>query len=164
MFRSLWLMAAFGGPRISEQLNFWQADVLPPSSYPDLFGGTQPFTQPVLVVRAHPEHSTYCGVLGDLRETRKVHLMRLYGRRPRSSLPTKDPDYAGWKGTLATGAGLTHPVFWIDQKAAGEYSALAEEIRVCNDNSEVRPASTTMSGEALGVSGRGSSRRGVWRC
>jgi hypothetical protein len=36
--------------------------------------------------------------------------------------------------------------------------------RLCNDNSEVRPASTTMSGEALGVSGRGSSRRGVWRC
>ena len=35
---------------------------------------------------------------------------------------------------------------------------------MCNDNSEVRPASTTMSGEALGVSGRGSSRRGVWRC
>ena len=35
---------------------------------------------------------------------------------------------------------------------------------LCNDNSEVRPASTTMSGEALGVSCSGSSRRGVWRC
>jgi hypothetical protein len=45
----------------------------------------------------------------------------------------------------------------------GSHPSPADE-HLCNDNSEVRPASTTMSGEALGVSGRGSSRRGVWRC
>jgi hypothetical protein len=45
-----------------------------------------------------------------------------------------------------------------------DHSTLWLCIGMCNDNSEVRPASTMMSGEALGVSCSGSSRRGVWRC
>lgn len=130
IFRSLWLIGAFGGIRISEQLNMWQVDILPGSSREHFFTeSTIGSTNTLLVLRADPNESRYIDHPGTKGPTRRQHLWERYTTLPRTSLPRSDPMYAGWKGTVYSGEFLTHQVFWIDEHAADLFAECAVEIR-----------------------------------
>lgn len=130
IYRSLWLAGAFGGLRISEQLNAWQSDILPAYSRQFFFNesATSP-QQAILYLRTDPVNSRYLDDPGSRGETRRQHLASKYGLHPRCLLPRSDPYYAGWKGTVYSGEQLTHPVFWISDRAAHQFAECAKEIR-----------------------------------
>lgn len=127
-FRALWLTGAFGGIRISEQLNMWQVDVLPSTHRKLIFnyeGGDD-----VLLLRADPVNSRYTGEIGHIGPTRREVLRDRYGMRPRKGLGKADPLNAGWKGTLwLDSQRLLSEVFWLDARAAELYAECAAEIR-----------------------------------
>ena len=128
VYRAIWVVGAFGGIRISEQLNTWQCDVLPSSSRQLLFqydGGEN-----ILFLRADPINSRYLGDLGRAGITREQHLRSQYGLSPRCRLSRNDPLYAGWKGTLYLHkALLLNEVFWLNQQAMMLFAQCAEEVR-----------------------------------
>ena len=129
MYRCLWTAAAFGGLRVSEQLNAWQADILPSTSREFFFGTAWSSDNTILFLRTHPIESDYIGDAGRPGPTRQQHLIGRYGLLPRPLLSRSDPRYAGWKGTLCSGRFLTHPVFWADPIAAEIFALGAAEIR-----------------------------------
>ncbi|MBK1841653.1 hypothetical protein JHL17_30065 [Azospirillum sp. YIM B02556] len=130
IYKSLWLAAAFGGLRISEQLNAWQVDILPGSSREHFFRAD--FTEStgtILFLRADPVESRYIDDPGRRGPTRRQYLIERYGFEPRKLLPRSHPMYAGWKGTVYSGEFLTHQVFWTDDRAASLFADCAAEIR-----------------------------------
>lgn len=130
VLKSLWLVAAFGGLRISEQLNAWQADILHGSARRDFFNDHHTSrTNTILFLRTDPIESRYIGDIGKKGPTRRQHLIEQYNLLPRKLLPPSDPMYAGWKGTVYSGDFLTHQVFWIDEHAASLFAECASEIR-----------------------------------
>ena len=131
VYKCLWLAAAFGGLRISEQLNAWQIDIRPASDREFFFGErSMGHNGTILFLRTDPVESKYVddtpGVKG---VTRRQHLIEKYGLSPRNLLPRQHPQYAGWKGTVYSGELLTHQVFWIDDRAAAIYAHCATQIR-----------------------------------
>jgi len=128
VYRSLWLAAAFGGVRLSEQLNAWQCDVLP-GCYRQEFFHESDNDETILVLRAHPSESRYTESPGSKGITRKQYLRKHYGLLPRNLLARDDPLYAGWKGTLLTGDLQTHQIFWVHSGAARLFAECAEELR-----------------------------------
>jgi integrase len=141
VFRALWIQAAFGGLRISEQLNQWKVDVLPPSARPSLFGFADEDT--ILSVRADPRASRYVGDIGrpGLSRGQFLHLNNL--GIPRPDYPIGHPFRAGWKGTdFCNDELLIHPVYWIDASAADQFAECAAEIRAFhlrNHNCQCHP-------------------------
>jgi integrase len=130
IYKCLWLAGAFGGLRISEQLNAWQVDILPGSSREHFFDQrTMGPTNTILFLRADPIESRYIDHPGRKGPTRRQHLNDHYHRLPRSQLPASDPLHAGWKGTVYSGEFLSHQVFWIDDHAAALFAECATEIR-----------------------------------
>jgi hypothetical protein len=128
IFRALWLVGAFGGIRISEQLNAWQSDILP-GSYRKLAFGYDDGGE-ILFLRAHPVRSRYLGDLGKPGDTRKQYLHKEYSLLPRNALGRRDPLYAGWKGTLSINSEFDFSeVFWLDQRAVALFAECAREIR-----------------------------------
>jgi len=128
VFRALWIVGAFGGIRVSEQLNAWQVDVLP-GSYRRLAFGYEGGDAP-LFLRADPTGSRYIGDLGKPGPTRRHFLRDQYGMSSRKEFGRKHPLYAGWKGTLyLNGTLLLSEVFWLDDQAATLFAECAEEIR-----------------------------------
>lgn len=131
IFKSLWLVAAFGGIRISEQLNAWQIDILPGSHRQFFFDrGIVSPDNTVLFLRTDPSESRYVDSPAVRGMTRRQFLSERYDppRLPRSLLPKSDPLRAGWKGTQYSGDLLTHQVFWIDRGAAALFGECASEI------------------------------------
>jgi hypothetical protein len=128
VYKSLWLMGAFGGIRISEQLNLWQCDVLPASARRHFFDFEDDAT--ILVLRADPTESGYLGDTGRREVSRRRHLMDTYGMFPRPLYPTHHPLRAGWKGTRYSNTDfLVHPMYWINLQAAAMFAECAQEIR-----------------------------------
>ena len=130
-FRALWTAAAFGGIRISEQLNAWQIDIRP-ARYRGYFFGHFDQTNvggDILYLRADPLHSRYSEELGKNGLTRTQFLHQKYNLLPRASLRSNHPLYSGWKGTLPIGDYLTSEVFWTHPKAASLFEVCAQEIR-----------------------------------
>ncbi len=128
VYRAIWLVGAFGGIRISEQLNAWQCDVLPASSRRLLFQADG--VDSIMVLRADPVNSRFLGDLGKAEKTRAQYLLGKYGMLPRSELSTGDPLFAGWKGTLYLQAQLRlNEVFWLNPQAAALFAQCAREIR-----------------------------------
>ncbi|MFC7688700.1 hypothetical protein ACFQY5_02695 [Paeniroseomonas aquatica] len=122
------MVGAFGGIRISEQLNTWQIDVLP-GSYRKLAFDYDEGAE-ILFLRADPVHSRYVGDLGKQGDTRKQYLHKQYNLLPRNALGRRDPLYAGWKGTLSINSDFRiSEVFWIDRQAAALFAECAREIR-----------------------------------
>lgn len=130
VYKAIFIAAAFGGLRISEILNTWSVDVLPGEYRAHFFSEPQrEFNDTVLYLRADPIHSTYCGEISDDSRTRAQYLEAEFGVRPRPTLHKTDPLYAGWKGTMYTGARLTHQVFFIDPEAARLFEDCVHEVQ-----------------------------------
>ena len=129
VFRALWLVGAYGGIRISEQLNAWQEDVLPASWRKQLFQYDS--GDDIMFLRADPAASRYIGDVGrSSQETRKAFLRNRYGMLPRSELDKGDPLKAGWKSTLyINGQFLLNEVFWSSNHAVKMFAECAEAIR-----------------------------------
>lgn len=88
-FRAIFIAAAFGGLRISEQLNSWQVDHRPGVDRALFFGpgAAPPALDPLpLYIRAHPSESTYISHPQKLGTTRKTFLETTYGLKPRNHL------------------------------------------------------------------------------
>lgn len=129
VYRMVWTLGFWGGPRVSEQLNMWRLDVLPGELRTALFD-RDPFRELPLVVLANPWESTYCGSIGDATTTRRQHLMKCFGQCPRPDLKwleggARKGQWAGWKGMLETND-VRHisQVFWASAEAAHEYYLL----------------------------------------
>lgn len=126
VFKTLWLLGFFGGPRLSEQFNLWVCDVLPGPLRSQLFPGDI-FTDLPLVVIANPWISKWCGKIGDFSVPRRRYLMSEYGLHPRPLLEETDGGKlrgkaAGYKGTKPTNRdGSMRQVFWVDINAALEF-------------------------------------------
>lgn len=124
--KMIWLLGFWGGCRISEQANLWLCDVLPGSYRRRLFPGDV-FEDFPLVVLADPWSSTYCGDIGDARQSRQQFLLDRYGLKPRPDLDrvdggNKGGKRAGFKGLLITNSDrLISQIFWADSEAAKLY-------------------------------------------
>lgn len=130
MFRAIWTAGAFGGPRISEQLNTWQVDILPPDHRHHFFSGAEKSSDSTaLYLRAHPSACRYTGKVGSFSTNRNDYLARHYGLRPRSELSPEDSLYAGWKGTVPTGEAYVHQIMWCDDFASSLFNECMGEIR-----------------------------------
>lgn len=133
VFRMIWLLGFWGGPRVSEQLNMWRCDVLPGDVRLHLFN-KDPFRDTPLVVLANPWESTYCGQLGDGTTSRRAFLAQKFRTFPRPDLRlveggTRRSLWAGWKGMLETND-IRHisQVVWADPEAAQEYGTLFDSV------------------------------------
>ncbi len=129
VFRALWLVGAFGGLRISEQLQAWQIDVLPGSAR-RLLLGYDGIDDDILFLRADPIASRYIGDVGKPGATRRQFLRERYSMTPRKELSRRHPLYAGWKETLYLNREmLLSEVFWLHGRAANLFAECAGEIR-----------------------------------
>jgi len=98
---SLYVLQAFGGPRISEAVNLFWDDIK------CLEGRTR-------IRLAHPSQAKYrwTDSLGFRRTgTRKEYLEQVFGIQPRNELNPNHPLYAGWKGMFYTRED-DHEVVW----------------------------------------------------
>jgi hypothetical protein len=130
VFRAIWLLAAFGGPRISEQLNLWQCDILPASYHLPLLGYA--YTETSLVIKADPLLSRYTGDISKPGVSRGQYIQDRYSGRiqPRPQYERGHPLRAGWKAMLYVNSQLKlAPTFWIGIKAASLFDECAAEIR-----------------------------------
>lgn len=135
VYRMFWIMAAWGSPRGSEQLNMWICDVLPPTWRPRLFP-RDTFDGTPLVVLADPRNSTWVGSSSDFRRTRLQYLKHTYGLRPRPDCMNLamgplglKVTRAGWKGMMLTNGNLQiSQVYWTDPEMAWEYDRLARDL------------------------------------
>ncbi len=133
-YRAIWLTAAFGGIRISEQLNAWACDVLPEEYRPYFFPEFANLgIKGRVFLRAHPVASTYTGVVGTTSVERRIFLQDRYQLRPRCDLSERDPLRAGWKGTIISGDHHTHQVFWADNLARQMFEECHDEIASFHD-------------------------------
>lgn len=128
VYRALWLLLAYGGPRVSEALNLWRCDVLP-GSYSKRFSTIDMTGQP-FVIFAHPSYSTYVGDVQ--RIDRKVNRLRVlrerWGLQPRPDLATGRR--VGWKGMMEfDGARRLSWAYWSDPARSREFAKAAADVR-----------------------------------
>ncbi|GAA2857838.1 integrase [Aminobacter niigataensis] len=128
VFRALWILLAFLGPRISEALNLWRCDILDGSYAPQLFNAQ---VKGPLILFADPRHSLSTGSF-DRRQsvqTRSEHLHARYGLKPRPDAEGKK-QRAGWKGMSVFNPHfrLTHGT-WTCLRRASEFADLATDIQ-----------------------------------
>jgi integrase len=132
-FKAIWLVAFFGGPRLSELLSLWTCDVLPGECRKHWFPGDI-FVDLPLVTIANPWHSKWCGKIGDERTTREQYLLQQYGLYPRPRMvETESGEYrgkaTGFKGTRPTNAPcLMRQVYWASEEAAHHFEATIMEV------------------------------------
>lgn len=125
VYKAIFILAAFGGPRISEILNMWQCDVLPASVAEYLYGRKQ--VEP-LVLLAHPAESLYIGDFTRTRKNRLQHLSEHYGLRPRHAV--QGYRRAGWKNPLMGDRRLKlSEIFWVDRELALEFDESMTRVR-----------------------------------
>lgn len=133
VYRMVWLLGFWGGPRISEQLNMWRVDVLPGQFRSVLFDRDH-FSQLPLVVLANPWESNYCGSLGSSASTRRAYLREKFNLVPRPDLRSANGGadkalWAGWKGMLElNSARHLSQVYWASEEASREYMQLAGTV------------------------------------
>lgn len=134
VYRALWIMGAWGGVRMSEQLNMWVCDVAPAALRPKLFPGDADETS-VLAILADPSESTWCGTLADSRTTRRQFLLKRYGLPPRPDLfrsrisNNGQMGRAGFKGMwLSQQDRLISQVYWLNPEMAAEYERAIAEL------------------------------------
>jgi integrase len=126
VFKALWILLAYAGPRISEALNMWRCDVLDRSYARRLFNAD---VAGPLIVFADPSESTYLGSFGRglPSQTREAHLRQAFGLKPRPRL--SDKRRAGWKGmsVFEPQQMLTHGT-WTCSARAAEFMDLVTKL------------------------------------
>ncbi|MFG6574187.1 hypothetical protein ACGYLO_21740 [Sulfitobacter sp. 1A13353] len=129
VFKAIWLLQAYGAShRISEVLQIWQDDILPPSYNREFFGS--PSDGVPLVLIAHPSESTWVGRANKEKQTRHAFLLRKYGVPPRSMLPASDPLYTGFKSKQVYGLHMTAKTWWLNLDAAALFDSCVQEIQL----------------------------------
>lgn len=132
--RIAFILAAFGGPRISEILNLWRCDVMPGRFRPTLFPDDKASEVP-LVILAHPTQSLYIGDTAPNSCDRLQYLYESYGLKPRYAEEASSLK-SGWKGMLFDNdALLISQIFWSDRSWARMFYQLFQQLR-----DEVLPA------------------------
>jgi integrase len=127
MFKALWILLAYVGPRISEALNMFVCDVIDPAFAKKLF--LADFDGPVALF-ADPRKSRFIGSSDRRRSIQtRTEYLDAYGLKPR-------PDYggksmrAGWKGmTVFNPEFLITHGSWTCKKRAAQFADLLDEIR-----------------------------------
>lgn len=135
VYRALWIMASWGGVRISEQLNMWVCDVLPAVERQRFFRG-DPDRDTPLVLLADPWESTWCGSVSERKASRKQFLFKNYGVVPRPDLGSAgSSDQAAWVGRAGFKGMAFHnadrlisQVYWLNNSMAEEYAEIAAEV------------------------------------
>jgi hypothetical protein len=131
------ILAAYGGPRMSEILNIWRVDVLPSSARRQVFPGSRVSNHFPLVILAHPSQSKWLGPgephPSKASPTRAEHMAAKYrawrGGKTRNMLGA-DPYHAGWKGMYYHDPhSLLSQVVWTDLSMAEEFARLATVLR-----------------------------------
>lgn len=126
-FKALWLLQSYGAShRVSEVLNIWQEDILPPSYSKEFFG--LPSNGLPVVLIAHPSESTWLGHFTSGKTNRLQYLLTKYNFRPRSERDSSDPLYAGYKGKRVFGLHKTANTWWLNPDAAVAFQACVDEI------------------------------------
>ena len=127
--KALFILCAYGGPRLSEALNIWTSDLMPGRYRNGLFGRNRDDKTP-LVVLAHPSQSTFIAVGANFNEDRQQHLFKRYGLNARN-LIQGTPMFAGWKGMLADdeSRGMAE-VFWTSESMAILFSQIVKRMRL----------------------------------
>lgn len=126
--RMVFILAAFGGPRLSEIINMWRCDVLPGRYRPSLFPDDTA-SETTLVVLAHPSQSRYIGAIRPGNADRLQHLSQTYRSIPRNLMDVS-PLRAGWKGMLFDNEDLLiSQVFWSHHGWAEMYYQLFLQLR-----------------------------------
>lgn len=126
--RALFILCAYGGPRVSETLHIWSSDLMPGKCRNDLFGRNRDGRLP-LVVLAHPSQSTFIATQMRTNEDRQQHLFSRYGLHARN-LVQGSPMHAGWKGMQSDNESLgISEVFWTNEMMAMRFSAIAWKMR-----------------------------------
>lgn len=127
VFKAIWLLQSYGAShRISETLNIWQEDILPPN-YTEYFFGIKNQSLPTVLI-AHPSESTWLGKPHSKKTTRMQHLLQKYGIKPRPERSSNDPLYAGFKAKMMYGTHLTANTWWLNNRAAELFQECVEEI------------------------------------
>jgi hypothetical protein len=134
-YRMLWIMGAFGGPRLSEQLNLWVCDVRPPEARRTMFRDDSGNSTP-LVVLANPHLSNWIGKHSWDKQDRTALLRDQYGLLPRPDCDNQARGpyglkvaRAGWKGMLIENdTFMASQVHWIDPAMGHEYLKLATQL------------------------------------
>lgn len=128
IFKALWILLAYAGPRLSEALNAWICDIINAADGKKLF--LTDFVGPV-VIFADPKHSRFLGALHPVgsTQTRSEYLDTEYGLKPRPDQAGKSMR-AGWKGMTVFNARylITHGT-WTCQKRAMQFAELIDQIR-----------------------------------
>jgi len=121
-------MAMMGtGGRKSEYLHMYRCDVQP-ARMSKRFMNFQ--STDTLLIFAHPEQSTWCGVLdpSSLRVTREDYLRRQFDISSRRK-SLKKSDMVGWKGMRFTDHRLFRIPVWTHSDYAAQLEAYAMEMR-----------------------------------
>lgn len=122
--KALFILCAFGGPRVSETLHIWSSDVMPGKYRNGLFGRDRDENTP-LVILAHPSQSTLIAVQVRTNEDRQQHLSSEYGLTARN-LVQGSALHAGWKGMLADDeTRAISEVFWTSESMARRFWEIA---------------------------------------
>lgn len=126
--KAVFILCAYGGPRVSETLHIWGSDVMPGKYRNGLFGRDRDGNTP-LVVLAHPSQSTFIAAHMRTNEDRQQHLFSTYGLHARN-LVQGSPLHAGWKGMLADDESLgIAEVFWTSERMALSFQEIASRMR-----------------------------------
>lgn len=126
--KAVFILCAYGGPRVSETLHIWGSDVMPGKYRNGLFGRDRDGNTP-LVVLAHPSQSTFIAAHMRTNEDRQQHLFSTYGLHARN-LVQGSPLHAGWKGMLADDESLgIAEVFWTSERMALSFQEIAWRMR-----------------------------------
>ncbi|TPK85453.1 phage integrase family protein [Mesorhizobium sp. B2-4-17] len=127
MFKALWILLAYVGPRISEPLNMWFCDFLSPTDASRFFRTNLVGPVPIF---ADPWDSKYVGYFDSRRaiQTRTDYLGK-YGLKPRPGSPDRRHS-PGWKGMMTFNPKwlIAHGV-WTCRKRAAEFADLLDQIR-----------------------------------
>lgn len=127
MFRALWILLAWCGPRYSEALNMYHCDFVDPDMAKKLFRAD--FNDPVPIF-ADPKSSTFLGrVNGKLSVQNRTEYLKTFGLIPRPDHEGKN-QRAGWKGMAVFEPNLriTHGT-WTCRQRAAEFADLFAHIR-----------------------------------
>jgi integrase len=135
VYKAIWTLGAWGGVRISEQLNMWACDVLPPSQRPRFFPGDDDDRTPLVLI-AHPWESTWCGTLKNTKMTRAQFLRSEFGLIPRPDLgPRGSGEQSNWMGEAGfkgvafhNKSRLVSQVYWLDETMAAHYYELVRLV------------------------------------
>lgn len=127
VFKTLWILLAYTGIRISEALNAWCVDILPGTMIRH-FEPRLMQAEP-LVLLPDPIESRYVGDLRDTSTRRIEFLSKQFGLIPRPHYDKTDTRRAGWKSMLTQNEPLSLSwAYWLYPEPAEAFLHLTARL------------------------------------